>query len=245
MQRAMPLGVRVRSGLQRGPLRGLTSPSIDRMVAAGVVQTLADGQTQMSWQTAPTVVVDGLVRQWTRTPEGREWTVRYIEPGGTIRFAPIRAVDSGLHLQALIDSTLLVIDGEVLRRWMRADGEVASAVAAATAGELAGTVAEITQTALRPLRTRICNHLLFLADRWPDRNGRLLLTHQEVASAVGSVRDVVTRILDELQTAGAIELRRGVIVVRNLADLRAFRDEWDPATAPARSPRELSVTSVT
>lgn len=106
--------------------------------------------------------------------------------------------ESGLHLQALTASILLVIDREVLRRWMSADAEVASAVAAASAHELAGTIAEVTHTALRPLHTRVCNHLQYLAERWPDRDGRLPLTHHDLACAVGSVRDVVTRILDEL-----------------------------------------------
>lgn len=85
MQQSMTLGGRVRLGIQRGPLRNLASPSIERMVAAGVVHQLTGGQTQPPWQTTPTVVVDGLVRLWARTPEGREWTIRYVECGGTVR----------------------------------------------------------------------------------------------------------------------------------------------------------------
>jgi CRP/FNR family transcriptional regulator, cyclic AMP receptor protein len=241
MQQSLTLGDRVRFGMRRGPLRDLPSPSIERMVAAGIVQQLTDGQIQPPWQTGPTVVVDGLVRLRTRTPEGREWTIRYVECGGTVHFAPISSANSGLHLQALIDSILLVVDREVLRRWMSADAGVASTVAAAIANELAGTIAEVTNTALRPLHTRLCNHLLYLAERWPDRDGRLPLTHHDLACAVGSVRDVVTRILDELQSAGAIELRRGVIVMRDLPRLRAFRDAWDPLVTQSR-PRSLTVT---
>lgn len=169
MQQSMTLGGRVRLAIQRGPLRSLPSPSIERLVAAGVVQQLTDGQTQPPWQVAPTVVVDGLVRLSTRTPEGREWTIRYVECGGTAHFAPISAAESGLHLQALIDSILLVIDREVLRRWMSTDAEVASAVAAASAHELAGTIAEVTHTALRPLHTRVCNHCC----TWPSA-GRIV-----------------------------------------------------------------------
>lgn len=244
MQQPMALGGRVRLAFERGPLRGLASPSIERMVAAGVVQQLAGRQVQAPWQTAPTVVVEGLVRLWSRTPEGREWTLRYVESGDTIHFAPVGVADSGLQVQALSDSVLLVIDRGFLRGWMSADAELATAVAAAAGNELAGTVAEVTRTALRPLRTRICNHLLYLAGRWPERHGRLPLTHHDLACAVGSVRDVVTRILDELEAGGAIELRRGVIVVRDLDRLQALRVARDTSPVPSRPPR-LTVTSVT
>lgn len=101
--------------------------------------------------------------------------LRYVKAGDTVHFAPISGAESSLHVQALIDSIFLVIDREALRRWMSFDAEVASAVAAATASELAGTIAELTHTTLRPLRTRICNHLLYLAERWPERDGRLPL----------------------------------------------------------------------
>jgi hypothetical protein len=130
IQEPMSIGGRVRDGIHLGPLSGLLSPSIERMIGAGVVQALAQGQSQPSWQAAPTVMVEGLMRVCTRTPEGREWTLRYVQAGDTVHFAPISGADSSLHVQALIDSIFLVVDREALSRWMSVDAEVASAVAA-------------------------------------------------------------------------------------------------------------------
>jgi hypothetical protein len=60
---------------------------------------------------------------------------------------------------------------------------------------------------------------------------------------VGSVRDVVTRILDELRDEGAIELRRGAIVVLDPERLREMRDAWDGGgTGSGRRPRVTAVT---
>lgn len=205
--------------------------SIDQLLETGVVLQLMPGQAPPSWGSPPLVIVDGLLRLTSRTPEGREWTLRYAEPGETVHFAHMGERDTGLRVEALCLSLVLAIDrGAVLRR-METDAQLASAVARAGAAELQAMVAEITGTALRPLRTRICNHLLFLAQHWPEHHGRLALTHHDLASAVGSVRDVVTRILEDLQSAGALELRRSAIVVLDAGRLRTLRDDRNDGRA--------------
>jgi CRP/FNR family transcriptional regulator len=240
---SMSLSGRVRGSVLRGPLRSLSPQSIERLVSAGVLVHLDEGHKQPSWQTDPTMVVDGLLRLWTRTPEGREWTVRYLEVGATAHFVAPSAGEANPQFQAMTDSSLLVLDRAVLRRWASVDATFALAVSDATASECAGITAEVTATMLRPLRTRICHHLLFLAERLPARDGRLPITHLDLASAVGSVRDVVTRILDDLEDAGTIELRRGVIVVHDRAHLRAISRAPDKEVVRPRT--RLTVTSVT
>jgi CRP/FNR family transcriptional regulator, cyclic AMP receptor protein len=242
MHQVTSLEARIRLVLGSGPFQRLPAQTVDVIVAAGVVVRVAEGQIQPPWQTSPTVVVDGLMRLRTRTPGGREWTLRYVDAGGTVHFGSIDGLESGLQMQALIDSTLLVIDRAWIRRSMGADPDIAWTVAGACAAELAETVAEVTRTALRPLRTRICNHLLYLSQRGPARDGRVPLTHQDLAGAVGSVRDVATRILDELERAGVVELRRGAIVVRDVPRLEAIRDAWDQSASHPSANRVTSVT---
>ena len=238
-----PISLRpaIEAGVRAGALGSLGLPWAERIATSGILTELAEGRVQPAWHVAPTIVIGGFLRIRARTDVGREWTLRYLEPGDTAHFS-FHAPD-GLQLQALADSTLLVLGRERIRNWMAQDARFASGVAAAIAAEHEAVLAEVTGTALRPLRIRVCNHLLFLAARAPHLGGRVELTHQDLACAVGSVRDVVTRILDELQSLGVIELRRGAIVVRDHEGLRVMRDAW--GAGPATSAVRGLVTSVT
>ena len=58
-----------------------------------------------------------------------------------------------------------------------------------------------------------------LIDR-ADAEGTLATTHQELASELGTAREVVSRLLKEFERNGWVELGRGRIVLHDLAALR-------------------------
>ncbi|MGB9874367.1 MAG: Crp/Fnr family transcriptional regulator, partial [Hydrogenobacter sp.] len=52
-------------------------------------------------------------------------------------------------------------------------------------------------------------------------NGRVLrLTHEDIAKDIGTVREVVSRLLKDLERSGTVELRRGEIIVRDVERLK-------------------------
>ena len=70
-------------------------------------------------------------------------------------------------------------------------------------------VAEIPGSAFSTVRQRVARHLLDLASE--QRNGGRLVarvSQQELADAVGSVREVVFRVLRELRSEGVIRTSR-------------------------------------
>jgi len=57
------------------------------------------------------------------------------------------------------------------------------------------------------VRTRIIKRLLFLAGEYGDDRIPVKITHQQMADMVGAVRETVSKVLQELQDQGLIEIR--------------------------------------
>jgi hypothetical protein len=71
-------------------------------------------------------------------------------------------------------------------------------------------------SAFGTLRERLAAHLLDSAE-WAETGGLVApMTHREMAEALGSAREVVTRGLHDLQHEGAIEAARGGTQIANL-----------------------------
>ena len=45
--------------------------------------------------------------------------------------------------------------------------------------------------------------------------GRIELTHEQLAADIGTAREVVSRLLKELENNGLIELKRGLVIIRD------------------------------
>ena len=78
----------------------------------------------------------------------------------------------------------------------------------------------------RSNRERLVHLILELAEQYgrPSEAGlelRIKLSHQDLASIIGSTRETVTVVLGELQSEGLIELGRRKIIVKNLDLLQA------------------------
>jgi len=89
---------------------------------------------------------------------------------------------------------------------------------------LGGVVEDL---ALRDVATRVARLLLgclgqhqHIVEQAPDACARI--THQEIASMVGSVREVVQRVLKELERDGAIAVERSRIHIRDQAKLERW-----------------------
>ena len=73
------------------------------------------------------------------------------------------------------------------------------------------------QTLIPTLKQRLAQRLL--AESEP--RGVAAVTHQKLADDVGSVREVVSRILGQWAEAGLIEVRRGAVEIVDRATLEA------------------------
>jgi len=166
------------------------------------------------------LVVEGLVRVYLTSPDGRQITVRYARPGSILGLATAVVGPTNVGAQVLTATTILALSVDRVRRLGHSDAEFAWAVADELGQRLTEVLTAFAGSAFDSVRQRIARHLLDLAAE--HQEGATLVarvTHQELADAVGTVREVVARVLRDLRELGLIETRRDGIVLLDPAGL--------------------------
>jgi CRP/FNR family transcriptional regulator, cyclic AMP receptor protein len=163
------------------------------------------------------VVVSGLVRVYVTAPDGRAMTVRYCRPGALIGVVSLFATPFSLPatIQAVTDADLFSLRPAAVRRAADHDVRVARALLEELSERVLSFMVEIPGSAFATVRQRVARHLLDLASE-RQRGSELVaeIGQQDLADAVGSVREVVVRALRELRQAGLLETRRdGILLV--------------------------------
>jgi CRP/FNR family transcriptional regulator, cyclic AMP receptor protein len=162
------------------------------------------------------LVVSGLVRVYVTAPDGRTLTVRYCRPGALIGVVSLFASPFSLPvtIQAVTDADLLVFRPSVVQRAAERDVRIARALIDELSERVLSFVTEIPGSAFATVRQRVARHLLDLAsERQSGPELVAAIGQQDLADAVGTVREVVVRALRELRRAGLVETRRDEIVL--------------------------------
>jgi len=170
------------------------------------------------------LVVHGLLRIYRRAADGREVTVRYVAPGALVGLPAVLRGPStaALDCAALRASTLLVLRPDGFRETVGTDPTVALALCRYLSEELVEAQQTLAGDVLLPVRSRVACHLLNLAER-DERELVVRATPQHLAAAVGSVREVVARVLRCMEQAGLVRRRAGQLV---LVDTAALHRVW-------------------
>jgi CRP-like cAMP-binding protein len=184
----------------------------------------------------PALIVDGLVRTHVHARSGREITIRYAWPGDVVGLPALvlAALDGEqgrnrgelysvhrLHAKALRDTSLLKLPSARFIELAQSEASVAFAVASCIARVTVETEQMLEDGLFLSIRARVARHLLDLAV-W--RDGALVVAegHREIADAIGSVREVVSRTLVRLRDEGLVERRETETVLLDPAGLHAI-----------------------
>jgi CRP-like cAMP-binding protein len=186
--------------LSRLPLFAHLDVEALRQVALHVrEQTLAPGQVAV-WEgepcTAVYFVLDGLVRTRRMSLNGREHVLAYLGPGECFNLVP--ALDGGpnpVTVDAVTATTLYCVAcaecGEILADHF----ELAHAVLEHLAAEIRRLDNMVELLALHSVRSRLARFLLDYAEgRAPARQW----TQEEIATHIGTVREMVSRTMRDL-----------------------------------------------
>ena len=169
------------------------------------------------------LVVRGLLRVYMTSPEGRQVTVRYARPGDVLGIAVLVGGPADVGVQTVRASALFRISARTLTAAARRDPRVAWALAEELNRRLYGTLEQIAVNAFGSVRQRVAVHLLDLASSQQSPRDCLTarVTQQELADAVGSVREVVARVLRDLRQAGVVTTAADAVVILDAARLYA------------------------
>jgi CRP/FNR family transcriptional regulator len=163
------------------------------------------------------LVLDGEVRVSRQAPDGRSLELYRVVPGelclvssaSLFRSTPLAALG-----QSTRPTRLLLITPKVFMQWL----EIAAfrnAVLGLFAERMADLTGLIDAVAFQRLDQRLAACLL-------GRGQDVALSHQQLASELGTVREMVSRLLRRFEREGWVELAREHILIRDSQALRAL-----------------------
>lgn len=183
------------------------------------------------------LVAAGQLRIYRQTEAGRQVTMLYHYPGAIVGGPALllggaqndteRARQPWLMLggrrvygEALQDSLLLKFSTSQFLHLVRTDAAVAWPLATYLAQRLAMAQQMLTDDMFLSVRARVARHLIDLAVL--DDNGVLTVCvgHQEIADAIGSVREVATRAMIDMRQNGLITRQGNKTVLTDVEQLR-------------------------
>jgi CRP-like cAMP-binding protein len=113
---------------------------------------------------------------------------------------------------ALVESRILVLSPGTVRALAERDIRVTRALLRETSARVAEYINELETSTFGSLRQRLARHLLDIAAE--QQTGPLLVaqaSQQDLAGAVGTVREIVVRILRDLRSEGLVRTGRGCV----------------------------------
>ena len=171
------------------------------------------------------IIAEGRVRIFKTSLGGREQVLAMNVPGESVAELPV--FDGGAY-----PASAVAVEGAEIAFISRADfqgfcmdhPEVAMKMLAVVGGRLRRLVAIIEELSFTTIRQRLISVLLRLAETEglsTERGVEFLLpgSHQELASQLGTVRELISRNLMRLQAEGLLEVDARQIVVRDVKGL--------------------------
>lgn len=209
-------------GVPGNTLKGLAQITSERRLQrGGILFTAGDPAIGLF------VIVSGSLRAFRQTPEGREQTIHVESAGATLAEVPV--FDNGPYpstVEAEEDSVVLFVPKDAMRSFLLENPEAALAALEVLARRLRHVAGLAESLSLQDVAQRLAAMLVEEALKQTDdlRNGAsfsLPLPHQSIAARLGSVREVITRMLHKLVNDGIIAIHGHRIVILNATALKA------------------------
>lgn len=173
------------------------------------------------------VVESGHVRIFKSSSGGREQVLSIDGPGSSVAELPV--FDGGAYpasVSAISDATLVFVSKQDFQELCLAHPQVALKVLRVVGARLRRLVGIIEELSFTTVRHRLASFLLRQAQkegRVSEHGVELILpaNNQEIASLIGTVRELVSRNLSRLQAEGVIRLEGRNVVIPDLKLLEA------------------------
>ena len=211
--------------LPENALAGLAAQGRERKLQRGQILFTANEPAEGLY-----VVLSGSVRAFRENVDGREQTIHVESVGGILAEVPV--FDDGPYPSTTMaeeDSELLFLAKEDVRRFLLQYPEAALTALAILAKKLRTVASLAEQLALKDVTQRLATLLLQEAQRKAPKlqdgvSFPLPLSHTQLASRLGSVREVVTRSLQKLVQQDIVATQGHRIVILDLEALHKLTE---------------------
>ena len=160
------------------------------------------------------VIVTGVLRYYLAAADGRQVTVGYLGPGSVIGTVQKQSSQM-VHIQVIEPTVLRHIQPDRMQALMQERPEMMAALLEEAIAGLRHSFKVLAASAFMTVRARVARDII---ERSRLSGGlqagvHLNVTHQALADATGTVREVVARTLRKLSSEGMIYTRGGVTVL--------------------------------
>jgi CRP/FNR family transcriptional regulator, anaerobic regulatory protein len=166
--------------------------------------------------------IDGRTRVFRMSEGGREMLIYKVGAGGTcVLTTQCLLSGGGFPAQSVAEARteLAALPAETFRQLMRESDAFRDFVLDDYTRLLSGMFDLVEEVAFAPLEQRLARRLLIEA----DDDATVWKTHQQLAADVGSVREVISRLLGEWADEGLVEVRRGQVQIIDRQGITARR----------------------
>jgi CRP/FNR family cyclic AMP-dependent transcriptional regulator len=167
------------------------------------------------------LIGEGRVQIYRISPEGKKLVIATLGPGAL--FGEMALLGQQMHnafAEALDDCQIFVMSRADLERLILNKPSVGRRVLETTGRRLRDAERRLEDMAFKGIPARLASLLLRLADE-QGSDEVVGLTHQDLAETVGTYRETATQVLNDMKTAGLIEIGRKRIKILDRARLEA------------------------
>ncbi|MGB2591283.1 MAG: Crp/Fnr family transcriptional regulator [Candidatus Acidiferrum sp.] len=216
--------------LKKTPLFASLTPSETRDLAARTSRKSFRRDEQLFAEGDPCsglfLVATGKVRIFKLSPSGRQQILAVEGPGSS--FAELPVFDGGNYpatASAMEDTEVLFISRRDFQDFCREHPDVGLKVIAVVGSRLRRLVGIIEELSFTTVRQRLIALILRLAQEegTPSKAGirvELTQSHEDLASELGTVRELVSRNLSRLHAEGFLDVEGRKIVVKDISGLK-------------------------
>jgi len=204
----------------------VSSPALAKLVDIAVEKRYGQGQLlliEREFQKPALIILEGKIRVYHTSLEGREQTISIIEKGVVNIPATFTKDHSNpANVIAVEDSQVLIIAQETFNKVVSETPELALAFLGDLSEKLRVFVGLTYDLSLRSVRSRLAKFLLMKSIE--AESDTIKLAHKDIASQIGTVRVVISRTLKAFSHEALIKQERHHIVILDKEALKAEVD---------------------
>ena len=169
------------------------------------------------------LVINGSVRIYKIGETGRGITLYRVQRGESCILTAACALSQiSFPAYANVEDAIeiIVVPANVFRQWVNVYEIWRRYVFSLLAQRLSGILATIEEVAFRRVDVRLIEYLIHISQY---KGLSIQKTHQEIARELGSAREVINRMLKDMESENLIILSRGVIQIKDILSLQKKR----------------------
>jgi CRP/FNR family transcriptional regulator, anaerobic regulatory protein len=204
----------------RQALPNLTDPKLlDRLLEKGQFSTFEPGKTLMEpgqFVKAVPLVLEGSIKIMRMDEEGKELFLYYLETGETCALSlTCCSAARPSEIKAVVEEkvTVLFIPIQVHEQLTDEFKQWKDFVSSTYQHRFQEMLVVLDAIAFKKMDERLMNYIVTKMKQL--KTNELHTTHQEVANELGTAREVISRLLKQLEKKKWIELGRNVIYIRD------------------------------